>query len=179
MAHESIMIAPYPEPNRDLLDDQAETDLSTLMDVVRAIRNVRAEMRVPQKETVRAIIASQDASPLLNNERTAIETLARAAPTIRNTEGESPNGDNLVTIVLPRATVAVSLAHVIDVEEARARLEADLASVSDARTRLEQRLSNHDFLAKAPDEVVDRERARLAEADDRIDRLRQLVGTGE
>ena len=60
--------------------------------------------------------------------------------------------------------------------EAKARLEDDLANATAVRVQLDRRLKNHKFLAKAPEEVVEKERTRLAETDDRISRLRQLVG---
>lgn len=173
---ESIMIAPYPDADPELFDEQAEADLAILMDVIRAIRNVRAETRVPQGETVEAAIASQDASGLLQRELPAIAALAHAAPDVMNAAGTSINGDDAVTIVLHRATVSVSLAGVVDIAEAKARLEDDLANATAARAQLDRRLKNHDFLAKAPEDVVEKERTRLAETDDRISRLRQLVG---
>lgn len=174
---ESIMIAAYPEADTAQYDDDAEADIAVLVDVVRAIRNVRAEMRVPQNERVAVTLASASDSGLLRRELDAIQSLARADAAETDGAGLPSDTKNAVTIVLSRATVSVSLAGIVDIGEVTARLESDLANATAARTALQNRLSNQDFLAKAPDEVVDKERERLSETDDRISRLRQLVGS--
>ena len=170
---ESIMLADYPTANFDLIDADAEEDITTLMDVVRSIRNVRAEMRIEPTVKMTASIHSDEASEFLAGEVSAIELLARA------NIGLGTNGDGEeITVVLRRATVGVSMDGEFDLSAAREKLISDLDSATNAHRQLEGRLSNEKFLAKAPDEVVDKERERLAETADRISRLRQLVGTG-
>lgn len=175
---ESIMLAPYPEEREDAYDDQAEADFAVVMDVVRAIRNVRAEMRIQPSETVETVLASPDGVALLDAERPAIETLSRSVVHFVSGGQAALDGEGM-TIVLNRATVAVTLPASVEAAEFRSRLLNDLENASAARERLSQRLNNREFLTKAPEDVVDKERARLEETEDRIERLRQLVGVGE
>ena len=174
---ESIMIAEYPVANPDLFEDDSELNLETLMDVVRSIRNVRAELRIDPVVHVNASIASDEAADFLASEKDAIEALARAAVDISANSADQPV--DAVTVVLSRATVAISMDGDFDLAAARDHLADDLGNATAARARLEGRLNNEQFLAKAPDEVVEKERTRLAEIDDRITRLRQLVGAGD
>ena len=174
---DSIMIAEYPVANRDLFDEESELEIETLMDVVRAMRNVRAEMRIDPAAQVSASVSSDEAAEFLASEKDAIEALARAAVNISANGAEQP--PNAITIVLSRATVAISMDGDFDLSAARDNLASDLSNATAARASLEGRLNNEQFLAKAPDEVVEKERARLLEINDRIARLRQLVAAGD
>ncbi len=174
---DSIMISDYPVANPSLFQDDSELDLETLMDVVRSIRNVRAEMRIDPVVEVSASVSSDEASDFLASEKSAIETLARAAVDIPSNGAEQPS--DAITVVLSRATVAVSMDGDFDLAAAKDNLADDLSNATAARASLDGRLNNEQFLSKAPDEVVEKERARLAEIDDRITRLRQLVGSGD
>jgi len=171
---ESIMLAAYPIATPSLIDGEAEEDIATLMDVVRSIRNVRAEMRIEPTVKLNASVHSDEASEFLAGEVSAIELLARA-----NIGLVASDDDGAITVVLRRATVGVSMDGEFDLSAAREKLISDLDSAINAHRQLSGRLSNEKFLAKAPDEVVDKERERLAETADRISRLQQLVGAGD
>ncbi len=180
---ESIMIAPYPYPRGRLSGEElaarreaeapavAEVDL--LIGIVRAVRNVRAEFRVSPRDLLNAAIDSPNAQEALRDEAEAIRALARV--------GELRFGDSAaaggVRIVVQDTTVTLDVGAAVDLAAERARL-ADEAAETEARTaQLRQRLGNEQFTARAPTEVVERERGRLAESEARQTRIRELLET--
>jgi valyl-tRNA synthetase len=88
---------------------------------------------------------------------------------------ESPRGDNTLVMVLRDAEVAVPMESVIDLKAERKRLGDEIARVEADLARLEERLGDRDFLAKAPAAVIDKERDKLASRKDRLEKLREQL----
>ena len=172
----SIMIAPYPAPDpvdasRD--DADALADIELMIDVVRAIRNVRAEFRVEPGRRLDATIAAADGGASLAREADAVRELARV--------GELAFGDiadakpDAVRFVVRGVTVSLAMGGAVDVRAETARLEAESQETERYVAGLSARLGNEQFVNKAPPEVVERERQRLGDSQTRLDRIRELL----
>jgi valyl-tRNA synthetase len=171
---ESIMVAPYPVADEAVVDDMAERDMEVVIEVVRAIRNTRAEFKVEPSKWIEALVATADARTAIEAQAQAIETLARVRPlSIIGSDDGRP--DNSKTIVLKGAEVILPMAGMIDVDTERARLEKQIADSDADIARLETRLSDEKFLSKAPPPVVEKERERLATQQDKASRLRERL----
>jgi valyl-tRNA synthetase len=171
---ESIMVAPYPVADEAVMDDMAERDMEVVIEVVRAIRNTRAEFKVEPSKWIEALVATADARPAIEAQAQAIEALARVRPLIV-IGSDDGRPDNCKTIVLKGAEVILPMAGMIDVDTERARLEKQIADSDADIARLETRLSDEKFLSKAPPPVVDKERERLATQQDKASRLRERL----
>jgi len=176
---ESVMIAPYPIANERLADAAAEREMALVLDVVRAIRNARAEYRVEPNKTVDAIVEVEEGRTALEDESAAMRVLARVGNLRIVGKGGRPSDMGpAFTAVLASAVVYVPLAGVVDIEAERARLRKEQAEAQEAMARLEGRLNNEQFTSKAPAEVVEKERERLASLQGKVrntqERLREL-----
>ncbi|MDP6124755.1 MAG: valine--tRNA ligase, partial [Candidatus Latescibacteria bacterium] len=170
---ESIMISPFPTGDKALIDENAESQISLVQEVIAGIRNVRAEMNVPPGKHAPALIrtsgAHLDALNCLSDYLTdlaKIESLTIGA----NVEKPAHSG----TVVIGDMTeVYVPLEGLIDVDQERARLSKELGKQEKYVTGLKKKLSNEQFLSKAPPEVVDAEREKLTAGVGQQDRLRR------
>jgi valyl-tRNA synthetase len=180
-AGESIAIAAYPQPNKAALDRESEQVVETLIEIIRSIRNVRAEHKVASSRWITAqIYVDQRALPL-DSYTPVIETLARAKPlTFYDSRQEPPPGENNLVLVLKEAVVAIPMESMVSLAAERKRLKAEIAQSEAGIAQLETRLKSESFLQKAPLAVVDKERSRLAISQARLSRLRdQLEKLGE
>ena len=168
---ESIMVAPFPLGAGEL-DAEAEADIGVVMDVVRAIRNIRAERGVDPARFVEAYVAAEGARAVLEAARPLLETLARARPLRVLPAGAEMPSTGVASAVLDGAQVVVPLAALIDIETERGKLSTQLADAEAEIVRLEAKLADGQFLAKAPEHVIGKEREKLASAQARADGLR-------
>ena len=170
---ESLIVAQYPQVEAAWLDDDAETKAGALIEVVRAIRNIRAERGVEPARFVEAyIIADSNLRPALEESRAVIVALSRTEPLHIVAEAASAPSDNVVTAILEGAQVVLPMAGLFDVEAERQRLGKQLDASEAEMQRLQTRLADEQFVARAPAQVVDHEREKLAAAKARSDGLR-------
>jgi len=168
---ESIMIAAYPTSDGEL-DAEAEEQMQTVIEVVRAIRNIRADRGVDPGRYVEAYVSSDGAMPTLEAARPMLEAMARVRPLHLVPDGAETPKTAVASAVLNEAQVVLPLAGLIDVEAERARLSGQLAEAENEVRRLEAKLADEQFRSKAPAEVVAREEEKLAAARARAERLR-------
>ena len=174
-APESLMIAEYPQPNAALFDDEAEAEMDTVMEIVRAVRNLRAEFRIQQHQRLEAIVESPQIGVIAGAEADAIKMLARIDPLTLPVNGAQAAPDDSVSLVLSGGTLTVPLAGLVDLAKERQRLSAEIDGIDANRQRLAKRLSDANFLSKAPQEVIERERQRLADIEARRGRVEEIL----
>ena len=180
---ESVMIAPYPDPKARLSDEELaarreadapaseETDL--LIEVIRAIRNVRAEFKIDPRLALDAAIAAPPATAgALDEESAAIRSLARVGA-LRF--GEANAAPDTARLVVRDATVALNVGGAVDLRAEGERLRGEAAAARARLAGLEERLANPQFVEKAPPDVVERERARLLDGRARLERIAELL----
>ena len=158
---ETIVRAAWPLAQERMLDPQAEGDMAVLMDVVRSIRNVRSEKQVPPSRRIKALVFA-DGRPreILEENRLYVESLAGLGELeIGPATGEKP--EQAIFAVASGVEIYLPLEGLVDLEAERKRLEKELANSEQEIKRCEAKLSNEGFLAKAPPEVVEKERAKL------------------
>ena len=160
----SIMIAPYPAANHAQIDDAAERELALVIEVVTAIRNARAEMKIEQGKAAEAIIEAGASQQALERHRGSIAALAKAGPLAIHGPGVTIAAAESARIaVLGAVRIIVPAIIALDRDAERARVEKDAAGLRDALEKLQSRLESEAFVSKAPPAVVEKERARLAE----------------
>ncbi|MCX5226204.1 valine--tRNA ligase [Streptomyces sp. NBC_00233] len=158
---ESLVIADWPKDS-GFRDKAAEQEIELVQRVVTEVRRFRKEQGLQDAQKVPARL-TVDGTPLVAHEA-AIRQILRLQP-----EGEG----FAATASLPvaGATVALDLSGTIDVAAERKRLAKDLAAAEKEKAQANGKLGNEAFLAKAPDNVVDKIRGRLAKADEDIARI--------
>jgi valyl-tRNA synthetase len=176
----SISVAPWPRPDARAEDAAALAEFELVQQVVGAIRGIRAEYGVQPGQTVRAFV-SQDAraaSPALERERGTIVRMARLSELVLAESTERVGGH----AVLPDGTaVFVPLGDAIDVDRECGRLGSEAGRLTGLLASQEKKLGNQQFVARAPADVVAREREKLAawtEQREVLVRKRELLGCG-
>ncbi|OGO38786.1 MAG: valine--tRNA ligase [Chloroflexi bacterium RBG_16_57_8] len=171
---DSIMLAAYPESDAKAIDAGSERLMETVVDIIRAIRNARAEHNVESGVWVEAQVHAGELTPAVTTYMPAIESLARAKPlTFLDKRREARPGENVLVCVLKEAEVVIPMESMVDVATERARLQKEIEENEAEGARLEVRLQDQQFLTRAPAAVVEKERNKLASIKDKLARLKQ------
>jgi valyl-tRNA synthetase len=159
---EALIVARYPSADQARIDEEAERQFEAVQEFVRAIRNIRAEKKVDAGRWVEAFIVGGDATATAEGLLPAMEQLSRARPLyVVATAGEAPS-EGVVTSVLAVGQVALPMAGLFDPEVERARLGKQIAEAEHEVASLKEKLANEQFTSRAPADVVQRERDRMA-----------------
>jgi len=167
---DSLAAAAWPAPREALTDAAAEAEIDSLRRLVTEVRRFRADQGLKPGQRVPAVLEFGD-SPLAGHEGSIRTLLRLTAP--------AATAGFAATAALPAEGVVVRLdtAGVIDVAAERRRLEKDLAAARKELDQSARKLNNADFMAKAPDAVVTKTRARLAQAETDISRIERQLAT--
>ncbi|PKB81387.1 MAG: valine--tRNA ligase [SAR202 cluster bacterium Io17-Chloro-G9] len=173
---ESIMISQYPQADGSRLDPEAEDQITLVMQAIRAVRNARAQLRIPANQQLEALMETDGFQRALEEESQVIRSLSRVEP-LRIVPSGSAAADQRrgVTLVVNPLVVRLPLEGVVDLSEESQRLQTELDDCSKNLDRVEKLVSNPDFKAKARPEVVQKEQDRLAELQDRRQRLEEII----
>jgi valyl-tRNA synthetase len=174
---ESIMIARYPKADKNAVDTEAENIIESVIDITRAIRNIRAENKVESTKWIAAEIYSGKLTASITPYASAIQSLAKVKPLeLKDGRLTEAQGEKFAVAVLKEADVIVPMASMIDLAVEREKILKEIAQIDADVARLEIRLKDEAFLSKAPAPVVAKEKERLTERKERAARLRQQVG---
>jgi valyl-tRNA synthetase len=171
---DSIMIASYPDAI-SARDEEAEQQFSLIQQVIRGIRNARAEMEVPPTRRSRVLIQAQPEKIAVLDEGSAyIKTLAWANEVVTGPiTAEKPQ--QAVSFITSGVEVYLPLTDLVDMDKEVGRVKKEIAAMEAEVKRSERMLSNKGFLAKAPADVVNKEREKEAAYRDKLDRLTERL----
>jgi len=168
---ESIMIADFPAASEFLHDEAALKEMHLLMGVINGVRNIRGEMNIPPSSKVNIVVEAPDpneASAILGN-RHHIRSLAgveamEVAPHVQKPEASA-------TAVFEQKQVHVLLKGLLDFEEEKKRLRKEIKKIEKDLDASNRKLSNQQFLEKAPPEIVDEVRGKVEAMSLKLDKL--------
>ncbi len=167
-----LIVAPWPTTARS--DDAAESEMGLIMDMVRAIRNARAEYDVKPGQQLHASISAGDRAPQLKANAEILCTLARLDPAQLTVAERLEAPAQALTLVTGAVTTYLPLADLIDFEAERRRLAKELEETESQLVRT-RGLLDGPFAQRAPANVVQREREKLGELEGRALRLRERL----
>jgi len=171
---EALIVAPWPEPG--FLDQVAETEMQSIMEMVRAIRNARAEYGVEPSHSIAAIIVAGEKHELISAQAAIITRLARIdAAKLRIVDELAKRPSKALALVVSDYEVFLPLAELVDMERERVRLASELEKLQQEIARAEKLLGNQAFVSKAPAEVVNKERAKLEDYRRRYNKLEERL----
>ena len=174
----ALIVACWPEPHdKEEWEAEKVTEFSLIMDIVRAIRNLRSEKNVKPDRRIPALLVSKEHAAILEHQSNTIVALARLdreSMTVLKSLDEKPEGH--IALVVSSVEVYLPLAGLVDISEERARLEKNLAETQSQIDRLEKLLSSP-FAGKAPRTVVQKERDKLTSYKETAEKLRTQLDT--
>ena len=168
-----LMLDVWPNLPESLINEAADGEINWLIAAIGEIRSVRSEMNVPAGAQVPLVVVGAAAATQkrLSETDAVLKRLARLADI---SEADAvPKG--AVQTVLGEATFALPLADVIDVDAEKARLTKDIGKVEGEIKKISGKLGNQGFLDKAPEAVIEENKARLAEEEARRDKLQSAL----
>jgi valyl-tRNA synthetase len=157
---ESITVAAWPEVDSALTDDAAAEEMKLLVDIIRAVRNIRAEVNTPMSKQIKLILKAKDEETLavLKKNAAYIERFCNPESLELSTDASAP--EKAMTAVVTGVELFLPLAGLINIDEEIARLEKELDKWTKEVSRVQGKLSNERFVSKAPQKVVDEEKAK-------------------
>ena len=168
-----LIASDWPSVAPDLIDSEADAELGWLVEIVSRIRTVRGEMNVPPGARIPLILkgASAETRRRVAAHRAPLDRLARLSGI--DFGDTVPAGS--IQDVVGEATLVLPLADIIDLEQERARLRKEIDRAAGEIAKIDRKLANRGFVAKAPAEVVEENRERRQEAEQAHARLAEAL----
>lgn len=155
---ESIMISQWPVYDEKLDFPEDESSMELIMQAISAVRNRRAEMNVPPSKKAKTIIVT-DKTDIFSQGTVFFEKLASASEAVVQKD-KSGISENAVNVVVPSAEIYLPLDELVDKSKELERLNGEKKKLEGEIKRVEGKLSNPGFVNKAPQKVVDEEKAK-------------------
>ncbi|ALS26979.1 valyl-tRNA synthetase [Paenibacillus sp. 32O-W] len=177
---ETITLAAWPTYDAAFEAPEAVREMELLMELIRAVRNIRAEVGAPMSRKVELIVkpSGETEEAILNRNRDFIERFCGTSQLEIGLALAGP--DKAMSAVVTGAELFLPLAGLIDIEQEIARLEKELKTLNGEVERIERKLANEGFMAKAPAKVIEEERNKLKDYADKrakvLARIAELRG---
>ena len=170
----SIMISSWPKYDSALDFAAEEQQIEKIMQAVRAIRNRRAEMNIPPSKKAAVFVETDDVNTFTYGAE-FIKRLASASDVFVSDCAD--NTENCVSIVTDSARIFIPMGELVDFEAEKKRLQKELAAAQDKLDFINKKLSNPGFVGKAPQKVVEQNRADAAKLEEKIAGLKESLSS--
>lgn len=159
-AGESITVAKWPEVDPAFTDHQAAEEMKLLVEIIRSVRNSRAEVNTPMSKKIKMIVKAKDQEVLaiLEKNRAYLERFCNPEELQLATEVVTP--DKAMTSIVTGAEIILPLEGLINLDEEIARLQKEWDKLNKEVERVQKKLSNEGFTKKAPEKVIEEEKAK-------------------
>ncbi len=168
---DSVMLQPYPSSREALVDKKIEREMQLIQQVISAVRNIRSEMGIPPNKEASVIIKCTDKhkSSILKANKPYLSRLAR----LHQIEYQNEKPQQCVTAVVQGIELYVPLVGLVDVQKEKSRLEKEISRLSSQLQGLSKKLSNENFLSRAPQSVVEKEKKKKTDFEENLKKLQQ------
>ncbi len=179
---ESITVAKWPEVRPELSNPEASKQMKLLMEIIRSVRNIRAEVNTPMSKKIKMIINAHNEQALNTIEANKAYIERFCNPEDLKTGMNATPPEQAMTAVVSGAEIYLPLTGLINVEEEIGRLEKELDKLNKEVERVQKKLSNENFVKKAPAHIVEEERRKEKDylekretVKERLDEIRKLL----
>jgi valyl-tRNA synthetase len=172
----TIMLTAFPEVHGELIDEEAEWEMQSLIDLISRVRNIRSEMNIKPGERISVLVGSPDEKlrRVYKEGADQISRLVRASEVIVANQIDAPKA-SARAVLAGGAEVAIPLEGLIDFDQERQRLGKEQEKLRSEAAKLNEQLSNPNFVERAPAEKVNELRLRIADIAQRTSQLQQTV----
>ncbi|MGJ7912314.1 valine--tRNA ligase [Neobacillus sp. LXY-1] len=177
---ESITSVNWPEVNPEFTDEAAAQEMKLLVEMIRSVRNIRAEVNTPLSKKIKMLVKAKDTNTLhtIEKNRAYIERFCNPEELQMGIDLEIP--EKAMTAVITGVEIILPLEGLINVDEEIARLEKEYDKLNKEVERVQKKLSNEGFMKKAPENVIAEERGKQKDYMEKRDivwsRLKELKG---
>jgi len=162
-----VIVAPFPDADEFPEDIEGDDEFSFLMDVIVKVRNVRSELRIPPKKKLDLVVGTAHQALLswVADNPVPIQRLANVGEITASADAQRPKAS--AHALVANVDLFIPLGGLLDFDAERKRLEKELAKVEKDRERIADKLANPAFLGKAPAAVIEKEKGKQREFDQR------------
>jgi valyl-tRNA synthetase len=167
----TLMFAEWPKVEKEFIDASLETTMERVQEVVYSIRNIRSEMNVPpaRKANVMVKVDRKELAKILEDNKDHIINLGKVDDLKIKMRLKKP--DHAASAVIKDAEIFIPLEGLIDLEQERLRLEKELSKVTALLDKTNKKLSNEDFLRRAPKNIIDKEKGKKGDYQKMVEKL--------
>ena len=178
---ESIMISQWPEFKQEWAFTENEKEIDVIKEAVRSIRNIRAEMNVApsKKAQVFVVTENNEIADIFEKSKVFFKTLSYASDVCIQSD-KNNIGDDAVSVVIHNAVIYMPFAELVDIAKEVERLTKEKEKLEKEIERVVKKLSNEGFVAKAPEKVIEEEKAKevkyramLAQVEERLTQMKK------
>ena len=177
MPHEgkSIMTASYPVTHKEFENKDADQEMDFLIEVIKAVRNIRMEVNAPMSSEIDIMIKLDDLNNkhILDENVEYVENFLHPKKLEVSADIEAPKLAK--TAVIPGAQIFVPLTELVNVDEELAKMEKEEKRLEGEVERAEKKLSNQGFVAHAPEAVVNKEKEKKADYESQLAGVRERI----
>ncbi len=168
---ETIMTQPFPQPNDALVDEVAEREMAWMMEFIAGVRKIRSGMNIAPSKALPILLQNGSAQDMawLDSNEASLKSLAKLESITWLSDGD--DAPESATALVGEMKILVPMAGLIDKEAELERLDKEIDKLQKDIARLEGKLGNANFVSKAPAEVVEKEKAKLAEQQSALEHL--------
>ncbi|MEW6507741.1 MAG: valine--tRNA ligase [Bacteroidota bacterium] len=167
---DSISIQEFPKYYGILVDENAEKNVEFLQNIITAIRNIRGEMNLPPSKLINVMLKTN----MINSEHVSyIKSLVKIDKLTVDANIEKPKTS--ASAVVKDCDIFVPLEGLIDLKIERTRIEKEITRISGSLEGVKKKLSNEEFVAKAPAEVIDREKTKMSDWKKSLEKLEAIL----
>lgn len=169
---DTIMLQPFPQFDANLVDEQAINEINWIKELIVNVRNIRSEMNIAPSKALDVLLRhlTEEEINCLNNNLSLIKTMAKLESI--NILSSDEEATLAVTKLLGNAELLIPMAGFIDKQAELARLTKELNKLQQEVQRIENKLNNENFVAKAPEAVIAKEREKMQGYLDGLDKLK-------
>ncbi len=171
----SIMVAKYPETHKEFENKEADSQMAFLIEVIKAVRNIRMEVNAPMSSPIDIMIQIDDDNnkAVLDNNAEYVENFLHPKALSVAADIEAPKLAK--TAVIPGAQIFVPLTELVNVDEELAKMEKEEKRLEAEVERAEKKLSNQGFVAHAPEAVINKEKEKKADYESQLAGVRERM----
>jgi valyl-tRNA synthetase len=175
------MVAAYPEAEDAAIDPEAERVIESVTEIIRSVRNARAEYKVENTKWIETQIYAGELKSAITLYSQTIQTLAKAMPVTFHdiqqavSQGTPSKESDLLLVLSNAVIVKIPMGSMVNLEAEKQRLLKEIEQSQAEANRLEALLEDKAFLTRAPAVVVDKERQKLHTLTDKLERLKQKI----
>ncbi len=175
---DSIMVSSWPEYKEEWHFADEETAISIIKEAVRNIRNLRANMNVPPSKKAKVYVVSEDPeiTTVFEEGRVFFATLGYASEVLIQ-HHKNDIDDDAVSVMIPNATIYMPFSELVDIEQEVKRLEGEIKKLEGELKRVSGKLNNQGFVSKAPEKVIEEERAKQEKYQQMFDQVTERLAS--
>lgn len=172
-ADDMLIASKWPQYGTNLKQEEAQAEMNWVIRLISEIRSVRSDMNVPAGAKLHLLV--KDASATTRARLKTYDEIIRRLARLETVELTDKVAKGAIQAVVDEATLILPVADIIDLDKERERLQKQIVKLQDDISKIDQKLSNQQFVANAPEEIIEEQKQRRMDAENTVSKLQQAL----